>query len=85
MRRYAIKSATIENTPFTKKENEHANMHILFPVYSAIVAIFVSFYNPSIAILLFTIAILFNLSKNGTKIFFFFIDVFRNNNEKSNI
>lgn len=77
MRRYAVKSETIENTPFTKIENEHANMHILFPVYSAIIAIFVSFYNPSIAVLLFTIAILFNLSKNGTKYVFFFINLFR--------
>jgi uncharacterized membrane protein len=77
MRRYAIKSNTIENTPFTKKENEHANMHILFPVGSSIVAIFVSFFSPSFAIFLFTIAILFNLSKNGTRYIFFLIDIFR--------
>jgi len=85
MRRYAIKSENIENTPFTKTENEHANMHILFPVYSAIIAIFVSFYNPSVAILLFTIAIIFNLSKNGTKIMFYIIDIFRPKKAKSNI
>lgn len=77
MRRYAIKSNTIENTPFTKKENEHANMHILFPVGSAICAIIISFWSPSTAILLFTLAILFNLSKNGTHYMFFFIDLFR--------
>jgi len=77
MRRYAIKSKNIENTPFTNTENEHANMHILFPVASAIVAIIVSFYSTKIAILLFTIAILFNLSKNGTKYIFFLIDLFR--------
>lgn len=77
MRRYAIKSENIENTPFTKTENEHANMHILFPVYSAILAIVVSFYNPSIAIVLFTLAILFNLSKKGTRYVFFIIDLFR--------
>ncbi len=77
MRRYAIKSENIENTPFTKKENEHANMHILFPVASAVIAIIVSFYSTNTAILLFTIAILFNLSKNGTKYMFFLIDIFR--------
>jgi uncharacterized membrane protein len=77
MRKYVIQSKTIENIPFTKTENEHANMHILFPVYSAFIAIFVSFYSPSFAIFLFTIAILFNLSKNGTKIMFFFVDIFR--------
>ncbi len=85
MRRYAIKSETIENTPFTKTENEHANMHILFPVYSAIIAIVVSFYNPGIAILLFTVAILFNLSKNGTRYIFFFIDLFRKKKEETTI
>ncbi|HLP86720.1 MAG TPA: TMEM175 family protein [Candidatus Paceibacterota bacterium] len=85
MRRYAIQSETIENTPFTKTENEHANMHILFPVYSAIIAIVVSFYNPGIAILLFTVAILFNLSKNGTRYMFFIIDLFRKKKEEAKI
>jgi uncharacterized membrane protein len=78
MRRYAIKSESIENTPFTETQNEHANMHILFPLYSAVLAIIVSFYSTNIAILLFTIAILFNLYKNGTRYVFFFIDFFRN-------
>lgn len=77
MRRYAIKSETIENTPFTKTENEHANMHILFPVISAVIAIAVTFYSTKIAVILFTIAILFNLSKNGTKYIYFLIDIFR--------
>lgn len=77
MRKYAIKSDTIENTPFTKTEDEHANMHILFPVISAIIAITVSFYNTNIAIVLFTIAILFNLSKNGARYMFVIINLFR--------
>lgn len=77
MRQYVIHSKNIENTPFTKRENEHAHMHILFPVASAIIAIIVAFYSTKIAILLFTIAILFNLSKNGTKYMFYFIDKFR--------
>ncbi|MFA6251443.1 MAG: TMEM175 family protein [Candidatus Paceibacterota bacterium] len=82
MRRYAIKSETIENLPFTKTENEHANMHILFPVISAVIAIVVAFYSTKIAILLFTIAILFNLSKNGTKYMFYIIDLFRHKKEE---
>ena len=81
MRKYAIKSDTIENTPFTKTEDEHANMHILFPVISAVIAIAVSFYSTNIAIVLFTISILFNLSKNGTKYMFAVIDLFRKNNK----
>jgi uncharacterized membrane protein len=82
MRQYAIKSETIENTPFTKTENEHANMHILFPVLSAVIAIVVAFYSTKIAILLFTLAILFNLSKNGTKYLFFIVDIFRGKREE---
>src|SRR3989339_466115 len=77
MRNYVIKSGTIENVPFTKKENEHANMHILFPVGSAIMAIAVSFFSNSLALSLFTVAILFNLSGNGIKVTFFIIDLFR--------
>jgi uncharacterized membrane protein len=77
MRKYAIKSNTIENMPFTKTENEHAIAHILVPVASAIMAILVSFINIEIAIFLFTIAILFNLSKNGTKYMFYIVDLFR--------
>ncbi len=77
MRRYAIKSTTIENEPFTKTENEHAMAHILVPVISAMIAIGVSFYSTKIAVLLFTISILFNLSKNGTKYMFYIVNKFR--------
>lgn len=67
MRQYAIKSNTIENMPFTEIENTHANMHILLPIVASIIAIFISFINTKIAIVLFTLAILFNLSTNGAK------------------
>jgi len=77
MRQYVIKSQNIENTPFTETENEHANMHILFPIISSLIAVAVAFYSTKIAILLFTIAILFNLSKDGTKYMFYIIDIFR--------
>jgi len=77
MRSYAIKSQTIENTPFTETENEHAKMHIIFPIISAILAIFLSFVSINLAIVLFTLAILFNLSNNGTRYVFYIIDLFR--------
>ncbi len=80
MRQYIINSKTIENTSFTKKENEHANMHILFPVVAAAIAIFVSFFSISLAILLFTLAILFNLLEKSTKHIFWFIDLWRSKN-----
>lgn len=77
MRQYVINSKTIENATFTKTENEHANMRILFPVGAAVMAICVSFFSSSFAILLFTFAILFNLLEKSTKHTFFFIDLFR--------
>ena len=76
MRQYAIKSTTIENMPFTKLENEHANMHIWFPIVSAIIAVVVSFYSINIALLFFTLAILFNLSDRSTKYSFWFVNLF---------
>jgi uncharacterized membrane protein len=77
MRQYVINSKTIENATFTKTENEHANMHVLFPVVAAFIAIFVSFFSTSLAILLFTLAILFNLLEKSTKHTFKIIDLFR--------
>lgn len=79
MRNYAIKSTTIENTPFTKIEGEHAKLHILLPIISAILAIGVSFINTKLALVLFTIAILFNLSSttNGTSYAYFVANLFR--------
>ncbi len=77
MRQYVINSKTIENASVTRTENEHANMRILFPVGAAVVAIFVTFINNDIAIVLFTLAILFNLLDKSTKHTFFIIDLFR--------
>ena len=76
MRQYVIKSKNIENESFTKIENKHANMHILFPVGAAVIAIVVSFFSNNVAIALFTIAILFNLLEKSTKYTFSFINIF---------
>ncbi len=77
MRNYVIKSTAIENTPFTRIENQHANMRLLLPVFAAIIAIVVSLYiNKELAMLLFTLAIVFNLSRRSTKFTFWFINLF---------
>src|SRR3989338_1044437 len=76
MRQYVIKSKNIENESFTKIENKHANMHILFPVGAAMIAIIVSFFSNNVAIALFTVAILFNLLEKSTKYTFSFINIF---------
>jgi uncharacterized membrane protein len=84
MRRYVIRSHEIENTPFTRIENEHANMRILFPVIVAVIAFAVSFLNKDAALVFFTIAIIFNLSRRSTRYMFNFIDLFRNTKSQSN-
>lgn len=77
MRQYVIRSSSIENAPFTKTENEHANMRILLPVGAAIIAIVVSFFHKDFALLFFTVAILFNLSHRSTRYIYSVIDIFR--------
>lgn len=77
MRKYVINSSTIENTSVTKIENEHAYTRILFPVFAAILAIVVCFYNTQLALALFTLAIFFNLSTRSTTYTWNFLNLFR--------
>ena len=70
-------SNTIENNPVTQVENEHAYTRILFPVFSAILAIVISFYNIELSLLLFTLAILFNLSTSSTTYTWKILNLFR--------
>lgn len=76
MRRYAEKSAHIETSEVTKIEANHSYVRILFPVFSAMLAIVVSFFNIQLSLFLFTIGILFNLSRRSTKLIFRFIHLF---------
>lgn len=77
MRQYVIKSPSIRNKPFTKTENAHANARIFLPVLAAMIAIGVSFFHKEIALVFFTLAILFNLSRRSTRYLFGVINLFR--------
>lgn len=79
MRRYVIRSSTIENTPFTVIENKHANTRILLPVLVALISIVVSFFHKELALAFFTLAIVFNLSRRSTRYLFNFINLFHKN------
>jgi uncharacterized membrane protein len=70
MRRYVTIAETIENEEISIMETAHAYTRILFPVFCAVVAITTSFANPTLSLTLFTIGILFNLSRRSTKIIF---------------
>lgn len=83
MRHYVIKSTSIENTPFTDIENQHAYVRILLPVVIAIIAILVSFFDKSTALVFFTVAILFNLSGRSTRYMFSLINFFHPPNKNT--
>lgn len=84
MRRYVAVSKTIENENVSTEEDQHAYTRILFPVFCALVAVIVSFFNPNLSFFLFTIGILFNLSRRSTRIIFGFVRPFLTEREKSN-
>lgn len=61
MRWYVERSSDIETSVITKADRRSGYIRILFPVFSAAMAILLSYWNETISMLLFTIAIIFNL------------------------
>ncbi len=68
MRRYVHNSVTIENEKASKVDERHGYIRILFPVFSAVIAIIISYFNTEFALIILTVGILFNLSKRSTTI-----------------
>jgi uncharacterized membrane protein len=69
MMRYHIEtSRKIETSPITKADRRSGYIRILFPVFSAFVAIVISFWDTNWSIALFTLAILFNIVPASTNI-----------------
>ncbi len=67
--RYHIETTEIiEKSPITKADKRSGYIRILFPVFSAMIAIVVSFFNPTFSIALFTLAIVFNILPASTNI-----------------
>lgn len=69
MRQYILKSPTIKNAETNPVQLQHGTIRIMFPVFTAGVAILLSFYNTDLSLFLFTLAILFNLSGRSTTLF----------------
>ena len=61
MRWYVETSKDIETSVITKADRRSGYIRILFPVFSAAMAILLSYWNQTISMLLFTVAIIFNL------------------------
>jgi uncharacterized membrane protein len=68
MRSYVINAPGIKNPRVTKKELHNGTIRTLLPLFSALVAIFVSFYSIKISLAFYTFAIIFNLSHTSTQI-----------------
>lgn len=69
MRNYVFYSEHIKNPEIPKREIRGSTIRTLAPVFFAILAIPLCFYNITLAISLLTLAVIFNLSPFSTKIF----------------
>lgn len=68
MRQYVIHSPSIRHADISPTEMRHGTMRLLFPVLTSAVAIIISFWNTELSLFLFTVGILFNLSRHSTSL-----------------
>lgn len=68
MRSYVLNDPAIKNPRVSSKELKNGTLRTLLPLFSALIAILVSFYNIKISLAFYTFAILFNLSHSSTQI-----------------
>ena len=69
MRRYVLFSEHIQNPEITKREIHGSTIRTFIPIIFALIAIPLSFLSTGFSIILFTLAVLFNLSPASTKLF----------------
>jgi len=67
MRRYVLYSSNIQNPEITKREIRGSTIRTLVPVFFALVAIPLCFWSIPASLILFTLAVLFNLSFFSTR------------------
>lgn len=75
MRQYIERNPSIETSVITKADRRSGYIRILFPVFAAVVAIFVSSWSTSFSILLFAASILFNLVPESSNIIHRWLDL----------
>ncbi len=73
MRWYIKHAPSVHNREVTKNEEDHSQARILFPVFCACISIGISFIDPFFSLFSLTLGILFNYSKQSTKITFAFL------------
>ncbi len=68
MRKYVLFSPHIKNPEISDHEIKGSTIRILVPMIFAVIAIFLSFYNTTLSLTLFTFAVIFNLFPSSTRI-----------------
>lgn len=82
MRQHIERNPKIETSIITKADRRSGYIRILFPVFSAAVAILLSYWNTTFSMALFTIAILFNLLPASSNIVHRWLDaIFKDDEE----
>jgi uncharacterized membrane protein len=82
MRMYVEKNPSIETSVITKADRRSGYIRILFPVFSAAVAILLSYWNTTFSMVLFTVAIVFNLFPASSNIIHHWLDlIFSDDND----
>jgi len=69
MRRYVLYSPHIQNPEISRHEIRGSTVRTLAPVIFALIAIPFSFFSITLSIILFTLAVIFNLSSYSTRLF----------------
>ncbi len=69
MRNYVLYSENIKNPEITAREIHGSTVRTMVPVVFALIAIPLSFIDTSFSIMLFTLAVIFNLSPLSTRLF----------------
>jgi uncharacterized membrane protein len=69
MRKYVLYSEHIKNPEISKREIRGSTIRTLMPVIFAIMAMILCFWNINLSLVLFTLAVIFNLSSYSTKLF----------------
>ncbi|MDD5318865.1 MAG: DUF5069 domain-containing protein, partial [Candidatus Pacebacteria bacterium] len=76
MRYYIEHNPAIETAPITPTDRRSGYIRIIFPIVSALAAIIIGFWNPTLSLLIFTIAIIFNIVPASTNILHNWIERF---------
>ncbi len=69
MRRYVLFSEHIQNPEISRREIHGSTVRTVIPIVFALIAILLSFVSTSFSLILFTLAVLFNLSPYSTRFF----------------